>query len=49
MYSGTRFDWSFYIGTIGLFLCLIFLFIRLLPMISIFEMRTLLPEAEVKE
>jgi hypothetical protein len=26
-----------------------FLFVRLLPMISIFEMRTLLPEAEVKE
>jgi molybdopterin-containing oxidoreductase family membrane subunit len=48
MYSGTRFDWSFYIGTIGLFLCLIFLFIRLLPMISIFEMRTLVPEPERK-
>jgi hypothetical protein len=26
-----------------------FLFLRLLPAISIFEMRTLLPEAEVKE
>jgi hypothetical protein len=26
-----------------------FLFVRILPMISIFEMRTLLPEAEVKE
>jgi hypothetical protein len=26
-----------------------FLFIRVLPMISIFEMRTLLPEAKVKE
>jgi hypothetical protein len=25
-----------------------FLFVRILPMISIFEMRTLLPEAEVK-
>ena len=36
-------------GTIGLFLSLLFLFIRFLPMISIFEMRTLLPEAEVKE
>ena len=30
-----------YIGTIGLFLSLLFLFIRFLPMISIFEMRTL--------
>jgi molybdopterin-containing oxidoreductase family membrane subunit len=36
-------------GTIGLFLFLFFLFIRLLPMISIFEVRTLLPQAKVKE
>ncbi len=47
-YQGTEFDWSMFIGTIGLFLTLLFLFIRVLPMISIFEMRTLLPEAEVK-
>ena len=49
MYSGTMWDWATYIGTIGLFLSLLFLFLRFLPMISIFEMRTLLPEAEVKE
>jgi molybdopterin-containing oxidoreductase family membrane subunit len=49
MYSGTVWDWSTFIGTIGLFLTLLFLFIRFLPMISIFEMRALLPEAEVKE
>jgi molybdopterin-containing oxidoreductase family membrane subunit len=49
MYSGTIWDWSFFIGTIGLFLALLFLFIRFLPVISIFEMRTLLPEAEVSE
>ena len=36
-----------YLGTIGLFFALLFLFIRFLPMISIFEMRTLLPEAHV--
>jgi molybdopterin-containing oxidoreductase family membrane subunit len=48
MYHGTGFDWSMFIGTIGLFLTLLFLFIRVLPMISIFEMRTLLPQAEVK-
>lgn len=47
-YRGTEFDWSMFLGTIGLFLTLLFLFIRVLPMISIFEMRTLLPEAEVK-
>ncbi len=47
-YAGTKYDWSMYLGTIGLFLTLLFLFIRVLPMISIFEMRTLVPEAEVK-
>lgn len=47
-YAGTTFDWSMFLGTIGLFLALLFLFIRVLPMISIFEMRTILPEAEVK-
>ena len=30
-----------FFGTIGLFLTLFFLFVRVLPMISIFEMRTL--------
>ncbi|HXI11344.1 MAG TPA: NrfD/PsrC family molybdoenzyme membrane anchor subunit [Thermoanaerobaculia bacterium] len=47
MYSPTHWEWSLFIGTIGLFLFLLFLFIRFLPIISIFEMRTLLPEAEV--
>ena len=46
MYYPTRFDWATYIGTIGFFAALFFLFIRFLPMISIFEMRTLVPEAE---
>jgi molybdopterin-containing oxidoreductase family membrane subunit len=48
MYYPTRWDWMTYVGTIGLFLSLMFLFVRILPMISIFEMRTLLPDAEVK-
>jgi molybdopterin-containing oxidoreductase family membrane subunit len=43
MYQGTFWDWGTFIGTIGLFLSLIFLFIRFLPMISIFEMRTIVP------
>ena len=43
MYSGTIWDWGTFIGTIGLFLSLLFLFIRFLPMISIFEMRTIVP------
>jgi molybdopterin-containing oxidoreductase family membrane subunit len=45
MYAGTRWDWATFVGTIGLFLALLFLFIRFLPMISIFEMRTLLPKS----
>jgi Ni/Fe-hydrogenase subunit HybB-like protein len=49
MYRGTVFDWATYIGSIGLFLALMFLFIRLLPMISIFEMRAILPEAQAAE
>jgi molybdopterin-containing oxidoreductase family membrane subunit len=50
MYYPTKFDWSIYVVTIGFFVALFFLFIRFLPMISIFEMRTLVPEAEaVKE
>jgi len=48
-FHATRWDWATYLGTIGLFLFLFFLFIRLLPMISIFEVRTLLPSARVKE
>lgn len=48
-YSPTQWDWAMFIGTIGFFFALLFLFIRFLPMISIFEMRTILPEAEVEE
>ena len=48
MYYPTRWDWMTYIGTIGFFLACMFLFCRLLPMISIFEIRTLLPQAEGK-
>ena len=49
MYSGTVWDWATFVGTIGLFLALLFLFIRFLPMISIFEMRTILPEGDSPE
>ena len=48
-FAPTFWDWSTYLGTIGLFLTLLFLFLRFLPMISIFEMRTMLPEAKVEE
>src|SRR6478672_11520425 len=49
MFRPTFWDWSTYVGTIGLFLTLFFLFVRLLPVISIFEMRTIVPEAKVQE
>ena len=49
MYSPTVWDFAVFFGTIGLFLFLIFLFVRVLPMITIFELRMLLPGARVKE
>jgi molybdopterin-containing oxidoreductase family membrane subunit len=49
MYSGSIWDKATFLGTIGLFFFLFFLFIRSLPVISIFEVRTLLPEADVTE
>jgi molybdopterin-containing oxidoreductase family membrane subunit len=45
MFYPTWVDWSLLFGSLGLFFSLLFLFIRVLPMISIFEMRTLLPKA----
>ena len=45
-YHGTRWDWATYVGSIGLFLSLLFLFIRFLPVISIAEMRMLVSEKE---
>jgi len=48
-FAPTFWDWATFIGTLGLFFTLLFLFIRVLPMISIFEMRALVPGAELKE
>jgi Ni/Fe-hydrogenase subunit HybB-like protein len=45
-YIPTVWDYATFIGTLGLFFALIFLFIRFLPMISIFEMRELVEEQE---
>ena len=46
MYYPTIWDWATLFGSFGLFLTLFFLFIRFLPMISIAEMRTILPDEE---
>ena len=45
-YSPSPFDWTMFIGTIGMFFTMIFLFVRFLPIISIFEVRTLVPAAK---
>jgi molybdopterin-containing oxidoreductase family membrane subunit len=46
-YLPTVWDWGMFLGTIGLFLTLFFVFIRVLPAIAMFEMRTLVtPGAE---
>jgi molybdopterin-containing oxidoreductase family membrane subunit len=41
LYHPTFWDIALYVGTFGLFFSLMFLFIRLLPMINIFEMQVL--------
>lgn len=48
MYYPTRWDFATFFGTIGLFVALLFLFIRFLPLISIFEMRALVNEEDKK-
>ncbi len=48
MYYPTRWDFMTLFGSIGLFLTLLYLFIRYLPVISIFEMRVLVDEEEKK-
>jgi molybdopterin-containing oxidoreductase family membrane subunit len=48
MYTPTRWDFAMFAGTIGLFLSLFFLFIRLLPALAMFEMRTLVPQAKLQ-
>ena len=48
MFYPTVWDFMTFFGTIGLFITLMFLFVRVLPLISIFEMRTLLPESQPK-
>jgi molybdopterin-containing oxidoreductase family membrane subunit len=49
MFKPTIWDYLTFFGTIGLFLVLFMLFIRLLPMISISEMRALLPGTHARE
>ncbi len=47
-YKATRWDYATFIGTLGLFTTLFFLFIRLLPMIPMSEIRMMLPQAKIE-
>jgi molybdopterin-containing oxidoreductase family membrane subunit len=49
IFSPTFWDWATFIGTIGLFYVAFLLFLRMLPVISISEMRALLPGAFARE
>jgi molybdopterin-containing oxidoreductase family membrane subunit len=49
LYAGTIWDWTLYIGTIGFFLAMLFLFLRVLPMINVFEMRELIHHLKQSE
>jgi len=46
MYHPTFWDWTTFLGTIGLFVALLFLFLRFLPAVSMAEMRSLVGEKE---
>jgi len=46
-YYPTWVDWSILWGTVGFFAACMFLFLRLLPAVSISELKTLIPQAEV--
>lgn len=46
LFTPTIWDWATLLGSFGLFLTLMFLFVRFLPIISIFEMRELVAEKE---
>lgn len=47
MYYPTKWDFAQFFGSIGLFFTLLFLFIRFLPVISIFELRELVHETHL--
>ena len=49
MYYPTIWDWGFFLGTMGFFTFMMFLFIRFVPMINIFEMKDLLHKQKHEE
>jgi Ni/Fe-hydrogenase subunit HybB-like protein len=49
IYVPTKWDWGTYAGTLGFFMFLIFLFVRALPSISIFEVREVVHHEKHRE
>jgi Ni/Fe-hydrogenase subunit HybB-like protein len=49
IYIPTRWDWAVLLGTLGFFLVCFLLFVRVVPMIPIFEMRKLAHEIDLPE
>ena len=49
MYGGTKWDYATLFGSMGLFLMLLFLFVRVMPMISLHELRALVAETSAAE
>ena len=49
IYIPTVWDWGFFVGTMGFFVFMMFLFIRFVPMINIFEMKELLHRQKHEE
>ena len=47
-YRATKWDYMIYVGTMGLFTVLFFLFVRFLPMIPMSEVRMMLPQTKVR-
>src|ERR1700688_2372314 len=46
-YRATKWDYMIYVGTMGIFTTLFFLFVRFLPMIPMSEIRMMLPQTKV--
>jgi molybdopterin-containing oxidoreductase family membrane subunit len=46
LFIPTGWDWLTLFGSLGLFFALVFLFVRFLPMVTIFELRELISEEE---
>ncbi|HTL66057.1 MAG TPA: NrfD/PsrC family molybdoenzyme membrane anchor subunit [Lacunisphaera sp.] len=49
MFNGTKWDWALFIGTLGFFSALLFLFVRVLPALSMTELKRFVVTGEETE